>query len=465
MKLYIALSIVILCIQLSPYSSLKAQEEESMKVISLHDAIETALKNNYDYKIALNDQKASKEMVNETWGQLFPILNSQATMIKQYAEMGQMSLSKGQYDIKVVQMSFGVNPGSFYNSLQAAKKGYKSAIENTRHIRNDITYKVIESYFSVLVSEETIDLIKSSIKFLEENLHDVENQFKTGSVPKYDLLQARVKLQSQEPLLIEAISNHKVSLENFNYLLGEEGVRFTADHDELNRPMNPVTEKKEDVRIADLTEEALKNRPEIIMIQMKKESAIDKKDIYQSMYLWPILSVGGYWGYNKNFVKSLEIPAPFSSIGEQILGNRDWQQNWAVSIAATYRWGSLFPFDTNKVKEREEELSVKKAEMELYQLKRAISISIKSSFYKLVASYDKMRSNKENMVTAEEQLRIAKESFKSGVIKNSDLLAAQYSLITAKTGYINAINMYYVSLANLQKETGIDDEQLIIQGE
>ena len=52
------------------------------------------------------------------------------------------------------------------------------------------------------------------------------------------------------------------------------------------------------------------------------------------------------------------------------------------------------------------------------------------------------------------------------MIKNADLLEAQFELTRVKTGYIKALNEYYLSVAKLQKETGVKDPQaFIIKGE
>ncbi|MBN1533056.1 MAG: TolC family protein [Spirochaetes bacterium] len=434
-----------------------AQDSVQTEPISLTTAIEMALKNNSEYRLSLHEQKIAREKVNEVWGTIFPSLESEAALIRQYAEMGLLSTSEGQYDIKVVQVKFGFNPGSFYHSLRASKTGYRAAVEKSRRIRNNLIYNTIKSYFNIILSKEAIDLRKSAIIFLDENLKNVENQYKTGSVPRYDLLQAKVKLQSQEPYLIEARNNHKLAIDFFNYTLGVEGSRYTADAGTLAHPENPGEKGSTEERIDVLTRDAMKNRPEILLLKMKREGAEDARGAYRSMYLWPVFTAGGAYGFNKNLVTKSNLSS--------ILGDRDWQQNWQVRIAATYRWGALLPMDTYKVKERQEELAMKKAEMELDRLNRAIAISIKSSYYNLVSSYERILAHRESVETATEGLRIARESSRAGVIKNSDLLAAQFALTKAKIGYINAVNKYYLSLASLQKETGVENYQMLMQGE
>ncbi|OHD67125.1 MAG: hypothetical protein A2W19_03750 [Spirochaetes bacterium RBG_16_49_21] len=443
--------------------------KQELKKIGLAEAISLARKNNFDYKIARHKQKADAEKVNEAWGMLYPVIESEAAMVRQGADSGFLSLTDGQYDIKIVQVRFGLNPGMFYNTLQMSRKGYVVSTEEVKRVVSEIEYNVIESYFNLILAGEMISLRKDTIKLLKENLKDVENMYKTGSVPRYDLLQAQVQLKSQEPLLLEAENQHRLALDMLNYQLGLDNQVYTADGSIIEKENYRIAENDVDAFLARVGGIALKNRPEVLQLKMKKEIQGHRANINSSYYLWPTFSVGGYYGYNKGLpnVSEVFIPTPagpgYMDLS-RIAGNGAWQPNWQVRIAATYRWGSLIPVDSTRAQEREAKIMAEEAEEELNKVKRLLTISIKSSYSNLLTSYQTIYSHKENVQKALEGLRIARESFRAGVIKNSDLLAAQVQLIQARTGYINAINTYYQSLAKLRKEIGVEDEGVILGG-
>ena len=81
--------------------------------ISVDEAVKIALEGNHDFKIAELKTRESEERVNAVWGQLMPVLESEASVMRQGAESGFMSLSDGQSDIKFIQMKVGINPGIF----------------------------------------------------------------------------------------------------------------------------------------------------------------------------------------------------------------------------------------------------------------------------------------------------------------------------------------------------------------
>ncbi len=119
---------------------------DAQQPLSLNDAIDIALKNSPEYIMAQHQLKQADEKIAQAWGMLYPALESEASALRQYAENGFMSLSDGQYDLKFVQVRFGINPGNFYNSLSQSYTNYKLAKEEVKKVKSNIEYNVIKSY-------------------------------------------------------------------------------------------------------------------------------------------------------------------------------------------------------------------------------------------------------------------------------------------------------------------------------
>lgn len=217
--------------------------------LSLDEALKIGLENNHDYKIAALKEKESKERVSKVWSELMPVVESEASITRQYGESGFLSLSDGEDSIKFVQLKFGINPGVFYNSLQAAEKSYIISKEDVRRIRSEISFVVIQSYFDLLLTEELIKLHRESAVLLGINLKDVENMYKLGSVPKFELLQAQVQLLNHEPEIFSAESKNRVAIEHFNYVLGSEENKYAARGDILEMDVKKVPLKNMDKKL------------------------------------------------------------------------------------------------------------------------------------------------------------------------------------------------------------------------
>ncbi|MBN2403006.1 MAG: TolC family protein [Spirochaetes bacterium] len=458
---YTGIVIYLLCFFV-PVEMISAQTGIRQEKIGIEKAIQIALENNHDYKIAVFKEKEAGEKVNAAWGQLWPVLESEASAMRQNAESGFMSLSDGQNEIRFVQLKFGLNPGMFYHSLRASQDASKIAREEVRRIKATVEHGVVKGFFDVLLASEIVKLHQESIDVLNTNLRDVQNMYKTGLVPKFELLQAEVELHKHEPMLLEAKNNKKSALDMFNYILGSDKLEFEPD-DAILKDESMKSPAGGNSKEEYLITTALKNRPELIQLEKKRNLTEHSKNINSSYYLWPTFSVGGYYGKTQYLPNEIEAPAPIASSLSNITGTDEWQKTWQIRVAATYRWGAIIPADPTRAAEREEKLKTKEAEEELLKLKRLIGISIRSNYSKLITSYQIIKSQKENVATAEEGLRVAKESYRAGIIKNSELLSVELSLNNARTSYINAIHGYYVSLAELKKEIGINDERIIME--
>ena len=423
--------------------------------LQLNEAITIALKNSPEFLIAQQKLKQADEKIAQSWGMLYPALESEASAVRQYAENGFMSLSDGQYDVKFVQLRFGINPGHFYNSLSQSYSNYSLAKEEVKRVKSTIEYNVIKSYFDVITAFEIIKLRENSIAVLQANVADVSRQFNTGSVPKFELLQAQVQLQSQEPMLIEARNNYATACDLFNYTLGAKSGTYTV----IFEGFDSLIQQPQSPEIVDmLVEKALVHRPEVIQLSLSKDIVGDSIDATQSVYLWPTFSVAGYYGKSYLMPDAPQIQLPFGQTMDlsAITGTREWQTTWQVRVAATYRWGALAPVDTVQGVEREQKEKLQEIDQQLKQLKQAIAIAVRADYGKLVTAYQTIVSQRKNIETASEGLRVAKESYRAGVIKNADLLNAELQLTSARMGYIKAINDFWCAVAQLKKDTGFD---------
>ena len=126
----------------------------ALQKLTLNQAIDIALKNNFELLTAQQRLKQANEIIYQVWGMLYPALESEADAIRQYAENGFLSLSDGQYDLKFIQIKFGINPGNFYNTLTQSYSNYKLAKEDVKKITSTIEYNVIKSYFDVILADE-----------------------------------------------------------------------------------------------------------------------------------------------------------------------------------------------------------------------------------------------------------------------------------------------------------------------
>jgi len=432
------------------------------KALSPDEAIATALASNREIAAAAKRSDQAKEKMTQAWGALLPSIESQLSSTRQYAESGILTLSDGSYDFRLLQLTLGVNPGVLYNSVKIASEEYTAAKQSLRGIRYQVTSDVIKSYFSITRAQQILSIRKDSLAQLQANYREVSNLFKNGSISRFDLLQAEVQMKTAEPLVAEAGNMLSVSLDDFNLTLGAQSGTYTTADGQTKPSLNLPADNT--IIIARMVQTAIKNRPEIIELGLRQQQAEQSSSLQQSLYLWPTFAVSGSYGWNQNLAKSPSIPAgsnpaisnAMSSALSSVFGNDSWQNTWQVRAEATYRWDGILPFSTTAGKKREAESQAGEAEINISQLKQSIEISVRRDYLEMKTALITLSSREENIETAEEGLRIARESYKEGIVRNSELLSAESSLTNARGSYTEALYTYYASLADLQRDMGVD---------
>jgi len=79
-KLFFAVNTLLILLSVNSYIY-----SEEAKIITVQEAVRIALENNTDYKIAELKLKESDQKVNAVWGELFPVLESEASLTRQDA--------------------------------------------------------------------------------------------------------------------------------------------------------------------------------------------------------------------------------------------------------------------------------------------------------------------------------------------------------------------------------------------
>jgi outer membrane protein len=441
----------------------------SNDILGLREAIRISLVNNNQFKIAQEKVNESSLMVRESWGKLWPDLSTGASMTRFGADKGVLATSLGKYDVTFVKCSVAINPGAFYNSLRSAQDGHVIAANDERRIKLDTTIMTIRLYYKILLTAEIIKMRNDSIKALEENLKAVTTGYKIGSYTRLDFLRAKVSAANEKTRLINAENDSLSAIAALNIHMGRDidsplnldRNTITKDTGEESAIMN-WSDKEKKERLAFMTAESLKNRPEIIQLKSKKNALNHAAWAGDSLYLWPTLFASGSYGSSRvipknNIQTSGDAHADLAlyDIGK-ILEPAGWNKNWNVVIGATYRWGGLAPFDPAHAKADQYRSQEKQADLEMDDFVRNLRLNIQQGLLKLISASNAILSQKENIESAEESLRVAIIQFRNGMIDNPKFLDANVELSNAKTFYIQALYDLQTSKAELNRAIGYD---------
>jgi len=466
----VLLSIIAVMVYSSAYaadssiSSISSNEE-----ISLVNAISISLENNNRYKIAKEKVNEKDLKVREVWSELWPELGSSASRADWWAEKGALTGSDGQYNLQIIRGSFAINPGIFYNKLQASREDKIITVNEERKIKADTIVSTIQLYYRVLLAGDVVKLRSDSVKALEENFRVVEAGYKNGSYTKLASLRAGVAAANENTRLINARKDYELAKAAFNLHLGKDIDSPVILDEKALHPENRgdlsligMNESERMGRYNELVAAALKNRPELMQITHKKEMFLSKTNEIESVYLWPSFFVNGSYGTNKliNPVGDGNYGSPtlntiFNSLNKEF-NPPGWNKNWTVTFGATYRWGALSPLDSSGPKAAQFKSVTAQTDMEMEDFLRNIKLEIQDGLLSIESASHSITSQKGNIKSAEESFRVSILQFKNGMIDNTDLLNANVELSNAKTLYIQSLYDFQVSKARLNRALGFD---------
>ena len=101
--------------------------------------------------------------------------------------------------------------GSVIPNIKGAGYSADASLFALRDTIDRVIATVRQQFYQVVLNKELISVQEESVRLLESQLKDQQNRFEAGTVPRFNVLQAEVALSTQQPALITARNNYRVS--------------------------------------------------------------------------------------------------------------------------------------------------------------------------------------------------------------------------------------------------------------
>ncbi len=300
MKRKILLLAIALIICVSIPTVLLAEEKLSLQTI-----ISMALQNDKKYKINIERTTETRKKVLESWGGLWPQLQSDVGYSKQNVKQGITAPIKDEIRFTIVDGQITINPGNFYNTLQSSRDAHIVAEYTARQTKAETILQAINYFFQLILSEDNVELGKWSAQALKENFNIIAVGERKGLFTKFDYLQAKVSYYNEQTKLINAENTLSNDRANLNLYIGRSIYsKILVDRKSIDETLNEVSnylvnEKTEQRLMDNFIASALKNRPEVFQFKYNKQMEIHNALASESYYLWPSFNITGNYGYNK----------------------------------------------------------------------------------------------------------------------------------------------------------------------
>ena len=428
-------------------SSGHAQQADSIPyLLSLQEAIDYAQTHQTAVLNGRVDEEIAKNTVKQTIGIGLPEIKGNANFsdfIKLPTSLlpGEIYGQPGtqipvRFGVKYqstlgLELNQKIFDGSYLVGLQASKTFRELSSKSLRRTRIETAVAVSKAYYSVLVSNEQVQLLDANIARLKKSLNDTEALFKNGFVEKIDVDRLKVlnnNLETERQNVLRLLDL------NINLLKFQMGMPIESPL-KLKDTIESLHSLEGNALVSDST--VYKSRIEYSLLQTQKRvNELDLKR-YKSLLL-PTLSAfaNSSQGYQSNsFSQLFDTSFPTTVIGLRL----------EVPIIA----GGQKLYQIRNAK-----LQVQKSQNDLVNLKNGINLEItqaKTAYQNGISSLD---NQKRNMELATEVLRVSKIKYEQGVGSSLEVTTAETSLKEAQNNYITALYDLLINKINLDKATG-----------
>ncbi len=431
-KKRICLTVIIGLILINPA---KSQEK-----LTLSQALEIALENNYDIKLSKNISQIAKNDVTLGNAGILPIATANANTNNQI-QTSNVDLASGQTREAVNAKSSNLNYGAAldwrifdgfqmfanYNRLKEVSKLNDLNLRIT--VQNTIV-DVINTYYQIISRQKQLEATKTALEISQIRIKNATSRFTIGSGSKLELLTAKVDLNTDTTNLLRQQDSIRAVKILFNQILARNLDLDFATEDTILIDKDLLYEE---VRLA-----AEKENPQIqaaIVNQQIQEFTL--KQVKGGRY--PLVNLNT--GYN--FQESQSPPTSFS------LRSNSRGFNYGLTASLNLFNG----FQQNRL-EKNAKITLDNTKLQVTQTRVAINAALLTAYRRYQTNLQLVKLEEDNVATANENLKITLEKYRLGSIVPLELREAQRNFLLASTRFADAQLRAKVAEISLKEITG-----------
>jgi len=411
--------------------------DTSLKVVTLKQCVEFALKNQPAVRQASIDEAINERDVKIGLSAWLPQLNGSGSY-NYYFKGSPIIPATGTNIGNIDNVSaIGLQASQvIYNNdvLQAAKAAKYSRLyykQNTTSSQINVVADVSKAFFDVLLSQKQLDILNEDILRLQRSLKDAKSQYKAGVVDKTDYKQATIALNNSlasRKQTGEAIKSKEAYLKEIMGLGAESQLTLSYDSARFETEAIADTNQKLDYN----------NRIEYQLLQTQKSL----RNVNVNYYRWgflPSLSANGV--YNLNYFSDR-----FAS-----LYNKSYPNAYiGLSLSLPIFQGTKRLQNLGKAR-----LQADRTDLDITNARNTINTEYVQALASYKSNYTNLQFLKENVSLAKDVYHVVSLQYREGIKIYLDVIVAQSDLRTAELNYYNALFQVLSSKIDLQKALGI----------
>ena len=407
--------------------------------LTIKEVIRIALENNYDIRFAKNDAAISDNNYSLGNAGFLPKLDLSGSQSRTVTNTKQEYSSGSSVDktdagsnstnanIALSWTLFdGLKMFTSYSKLREYKE--LGEIKLRSQIETSIS-DVMSTYYDIIRQKYNYQVANESIGISEERLKLAQEKLSVGSASQLDVLRAKVDLNTDKSNFLSQevmLSSLKVKL---NSLLARNVALDYDVEDEIGI--------KSGLSFDHLKETALKNNTDLQQAEKSKSISSYDVSISRADY-FPKISLNSGYNYQKS-----------ESDANLVKTNRSYGYNYGLSLS----WNLFNGFNTNLAYQNAL-ISLDKNEINLLATINEVEATLLVAYKNYEKNLEILQLEEENVSVSKENLDLAMEQLRIGVISPIEFRDIQKNYTTAQSRLSSARYTAKISEKDLLKQSG-----------
>ena len=402
--------------------------------LTLDEALRIAMDENLSVKIADEEIARVNWSRKESWYMLLPSAtgNAQYTnnvlkpvFFSDFFPGGKMEVGSthsyavtGTVQVPLISMAL-------FKSIQLSEIDMRAALESARSTKIDLIMQVKNSFYGILMLEESLDVLNQSYKNAKETADNIKNMYDNGLAAEYDMLRSDVAVRNILPMITQAENGLELSKMQLKVLLSLD----------IDTPIE---------LIGDISSNRIYIENSLVSsnFELSDNSDIRSLDIQIEKM-------------NKNFelIRSQRLPslAGFANYqlqtqSQEFTFKTVWSNSFAVGLAIQI---PIFNSFSTSMKEKQVKVGLNQLRYQRELLHSSLNLAVTNSLNEMTRNRMQMTSDEQAVKQAEKGYEIAKVRYSTGAGTLLELNDTEMALTNSKLNlnqtiynYIKAKNEY-----------------------
>lgn len=419
------------------------EEQENKMAFSLKEAQEYALTHSFTSRDKQLEFEKTQKTIAETRAIGLPQISAgldftdniqlQKQPLPEEFGGGYAAFGKQYQNIASLNVNQLIFDGSYFVALQATKVVKDGARLQVEASELEVKKNVAQAYYGVLVSEETVDIIKENLVSLQKNFEETRALFENGFVEEQDADQLELLVSSLQNNLNRSERQLKIAKMLLNFNMG----RYVETELEL-------TDAIEDLMV----DEA---------VVQESSFSLDKNVNFQYV---KTLETGAQLSLKNEKWKYAPTVSAFvrhgqSNFTDNIDETFDFNRYWipSTSLGASLKWDLFTGLRRNAVKQKAE-LDLDKATIARMQTANQLTYQYEQAKSEYEYAFDNYNTEKRNVELSKSIRDKMRVKYQEGIASSLDLTQAENQYFDVQRNYLQSLQNVLIAKQNLDVAIG-----------